>query len=594
VLKGGSVNTKKLGVKTGDQTYNDAVTLEADTTLTTVTAGNVKFDLAVNSDAAGTPRDLTINTAGSGETRFNGAVGGTFELGSLTTNADGTTVLKGGSVNTKKLGVKTGNQTYNDLVTLEADTTLTAGVGSTVEFNSTVDAKTAAGEFLTVNTGTAGKINFFGDVGTLQELKSLTADTNLGQIEFRNELTPTGKQIIKASDLVSLNVSTPAYTPGTNMPQAATIYKRNGDLDITIDGAAGVLPQFVMGDYEKMTVVGNLSITANGPAKLHGDIVALQTLTVKAASIEYKPRGGTNILTWVNSTTTDEGQHFIATKITISPTPVPNPLQLQFASATGTDFAGERKYGPIDQKSLFLGGRVLDLTPKGPVNANVAEVLAGASNQVESVVEHGNTALTQAQTDMLQGIGVYPRDLAPDELMAMLMMGFVIDDYGYNAGRPKYVAIPRLSSAVTALVKEAYEGVFPAGNQRRVAELKAAFQKPWDKFRESADAATDRQTLLKQFVEFLKSGKEDAAMDAARKIKRLFDAIALLGLTQGELNLSKRTILSRFTPDGMETPEFQSVLEGLFGEPAPTGGGKVIASTPAPGTGTAQALAEAE
>src|SRR5205085_10248370 len=112
----------------GAQTYNDAVTLGAATTLTGV--GNT-FNSTVNGAQA-----LTVND--SGTTTFNGAVGNATALTSLTTNAGGTTAINGGAVNT------TAAQTYGDNVTLGAATILT-GVGNS--FNGTVNGAQA----LTVN-----------------------------------------------------------------------------------------------------------------------------------------------------------------------------------------------------------------------------------------------------------------------------------------------------------------------------------------------------------------------------------------------------------------------------------------------------------
>ncbi len=94
-INGGSVRTM------GAQTYNDAVTLGAATTITGV--GNT-FAGTVNGAQ-------TLSIIDSGTTTFGGAVGGTTALSSLTTDVGGTTALNGGSVST------TGAQTYNDAVT---------------------------------------------------------------------------------------------------------------------------------------------------------------------------------------------------------------------------------------------------------------------------------------------------------------------------------------------------------------------------------------------------------------------------------------------------------------------------------------------
>ncbi|HZI50993.1 MAG TPA: DUF4347 domain-containing protein, partial [Terriglobia bacterium] len=99
----------------GNQTYNGAVALAADTTLT---GRDILFSQSIDSDS--TPRALAVNTMASGTMTFGGAVGATSPLASLTTNADGTTAINGGMV------VTIGNQSYNDAITLGADAVLSA------------------------------------------------------------------------------------------------------------------------------------------------------------------------------------------------------------------------------------------------------------------------------------------------------------------------------------------------------------------------------------------------------------------------------------------------------------------------------------
>jgi filamentous hemagglutinin family protein len=135
-IDGGLVRT------TGAQTYGDAVTLGADTTLTSTGGGNIAFASTVNAFDA-TARALTVNTTGTNT--FGGAVGGTNALASLTTSAGGTTVVNGGLVRT------TGDQTYNDALTLGGATTLRTTANGNLSANAAV---TATAGTLTLDTGT--------------------------------------------------------------------------------------------------------------------------------------------------------------------------------------------------------------------------------------------------------------------------------------------------------------------------------------------------------------------------------------------------------------------------------------------------------
>src|SRR5262249_28256913 len=148
-LNGGSVKT------TGAQSYNDPVTPGANTTLTSTGSGNVS--IASTLDGA---FGLTVNTAGT--TTFGGALGGTTTLTSLTTDAAGSTALNGGSVKT------TGAQSYNDAVTLGADTTLASTGSGNISFANTLDGAFS----LTVNT--AGTGAFGGAPGRTTALTPLT------------------------------------------------------------------------------------------------------------------------------------------------------------------------------------------------------------------------------------------------------------------------------------------------------------------------------------------------------------------------------------------------------------------------------------
>ncbi len=127
----------------------DDALLSANTTLTATggsaglgTSGNVTFGGTVNGNAAG--RTLTVNT--NETTTFSGTAGNTTPLTSLTTNAGGTTAINGGSVMTS------GNQIYNDNVTMNQATTLTS-TGGAITFGGNA-TNNAAGAGITVDAPT--------------------------------------------------------------------------------------------------------------------------------------------------------------------------------------------------------------------------------------------------------------------------------------------------------------------------------------------------------------------------------------------------------------------------------------------------------
>jgi hypothetical protein len=158
---------------TGAQTYNDAVTLGADTTLY-----GVGINLGSTIKSNGTKRSLSVND--SGTTTFGGAIGSTTDgekLTSITTDSAGAVAMNAGTVYTSAA------QTYNDNVTLGADTTLT---GSTTTTNGTL----AGGTYGLTVTGNA----VFGN-GTADTLTGLSALSVSGTTAiYTNTITTAGTQ----------------------------------------------------------------------------------------------------------------------------------------------------------------------------------------------------------------------------------------------------------------------------------------------------------------------------------------------------------------------------------------------------------------
>ena len=172
---------------TGGQTYNDPVTLGANTTLSGTA---IAFNGTLNSDA--TPRTLLVNA--SAQTTFAGLVGGVNALASLSTDAAGTTLISGGGVTT------TGGQTYNDPVTLGANATLN---GTAIAFNGTLNSD-ATPRTLLVNA--SAQTTFGGLVGGVSALASLSTDAAGTTVISGGGVTTTGSQTY--SDPVTLGANT--------------------------------------------------------------------------------------------------------------------------------------------------------------------------------------------------------------------------------------------------------------------------------------------------------------------------------------------------------------------------------------------------
>ena len=251
VLGGGSI------VTTGAQVFNDAVFLNAGTTLTSTAGGAIAFALTLDSATTAAPQALAVNTAG--QTIFDGAVGATNALASVTTDnegaADAGTVFNGGSVTT------TGAQVYKDAATLDVATTLTSTAGGNVRFATTVDSNPAgAPQALAVNT--AGETIFGGLVGAAGALASVTTD---------NEGAADQGTFINGGGVATTGAQT--YNDGVTLGAAATLASAaNGAL--TFNGT-------VNGPFALTLDTGGLTVFNN----LVGNTAALAALTTDNAGV---------------------------------------------------------------------------------------------------------------------------------------------------------------------------------------------------------------------------------------------------------------------------------------------------------------------
>jgi hypothetical protein len=176
-LNGGTVTT------TGDQNYDGAVTLGADTSLT---GGTVTFGNSVDGAQA-----LTI----SGNALFGGDFGDLNPLSSL----DVTGMTRFNS----RAGTTTGNQNYGGAATLGSDVTLTSDNGN-ITFNSTIDGN----QFLTLSAS-SGTITVNGAVGGTTPLNTfyarsaadveLNADVSATQFGLGGPTHFTGPRVISAN-----------------------------------------------------------------------------------------------------------------------------------------------------------------------------------------------------------------------------------------------------------------------------------------------------------------------------------------------------------------------------------------------------------
>ncbi|MBN73504.1 MAG: hypothetical protein CME32_29975 [Gimesia sp.] len=270
-INGGSIQTS------GNQIFNDDVELGANTVLTSTGSGAITFNQRLN----GT---YTLELKTDGDTTFNGTVGDTNELASLTTDANGTTFINGGSIATE------GGQLFNDAVLLGANTVLSSSASGSVNFKSTLNGAH------TLNINTAGATIFDDQVGNSTPLTSLTTDV-AGTTEVNGgSITTTGGQTFH--DIVSLG--------------ASVVFTSTSVDDITFDqtltGGNGITIQISSTDdvilKDAVSTDGAVTVTADSDISGTGNM-SMETGSSLEAGTGTIDIDGANVLT--RSLTTTNG-----------------------------------------------------------------------------------------------------------------------------------------------------------------------------------------------------------------------------------------------------------------------------------------------
>ena len=231
----------------GSQTYNGPVTLGQDSTLT-AGSGNVTFDSTIDGNHA-----LTVNS--SGTTTLDGAVGATTGLGSLTTDAGGTTVLSAPTVNGNDI-------TFNDPVVLGNNVTLSVGTGA-LNFNNTID-----GSF-NLTTTNVWNLTMLGAIGSHTPLSSVALDGTFTDLFSGGSITTTGSQTLSsgfAGFTIGANTTLTSTSGAINTPDAVNGVA-NTAYALTIN-TGGTL---TMSEAGTDRIIGALTTNAAGGASLNGD-----------------------------------------------------------------------------------------------------------------------------------------------------------------------------------------------------------------------------------------------------------------------------------------------------------------------------------
>ena len=334
----GTSQINTTGITTvGTQTYQNAVVLGSASTLAT-TNSTITFGTTLDGANA-----LTVQT-GTASTLFDGAVGATTPLASLT--VAGPSQINAGSITT------TGMQDYQQAVTLLSDSKLTSG--SNVTFANTVDGN--------VKLLVAGNAVFDGVVGGTTELANLEV---------------TGTSLI---DTGTINAVGQAYDG------AATL-----GIDTTLTGTLVAFGSTLDGGYA-LKVAGNAAFGG-----VVGGMTPLASLTVTGTTAINGGKIVTSGLQdYQDAVTLGAADTLMATSgpITFEKT-LDGPFDLAVNAGTGlTTFSG----------AVGANTRLTSLTVAGPIAINGGSVLTTGSQAYNGAVTLGaattlgGSTVTFAQT----------------------------------------------------------------------------------------------------------------------------------------------------------------------------------------------------
>ncbi|MBF0460767.1 MAG: filamentous hemagglutinin N-terminal domain-containing protein [Magnetococcales bacterium] len=284
---------------TGGQTYNGSVTLSAATVLTSTGSGTI----ALNGGLTGAGKNLTINTAGTVNLGDGTGADSLTGLGILDVTGTGGINIAASAIDSTGF-----TQEYHNAVVLQPNNvpnTLVTLTGTTVTFDSTVNATTKGKEGLVV-TGAAGSGNavFKGDVGS---------GTNLGSVSVAGTTAFNG----------ATAVTTDSTGSGTGNQTYGGMVTLGNNLALTATGAGAIaLNGGVIGSGK------NLTINAIGTVNL-GDGTGADSLT-GLGILDVTGTGGINIAaSAIDSTGFTQEYH---NAVVLQPNNVPNTL----VTLTGT------------------------------------------------------------------------------------------------------------------------------------------------------------------------------------------------------------------------------------------------------------------
>jgi len=427
VIQGGRITTS------GTQTYNEAVLLNNSTHATTLNTSNaaVLFGDSLN-NATTSAEALTIN-AGTGTVTFQGAVGNstnlamgalavnsgaattftsTVDAASVTTDAAGTVLIKGGRITTS------GAQTYSDAMTLGAHTIL-ASTGGAVNFVSIEDGTSAfdlhvqsatalalgdvdIGGHLHVTTGAGGVSQLTGTRLKVGDTATFTADTGTHQVAALTSTHNTFTGLLTLNQINSGSWADVSVT--TNAPLALGPLQSAGSVNLQTQGALTTSTVSTSGD---LTVNSHGAAVSLGAVVVSGDMAVQTGGGAMAQTGQFVVTGDTSVAAGTGTITLLNALNNFGGSLALqgTSTSVATSGNLQLASVTNSGPMTLRApNGSIDLGTAFITGGDLTLQSRDNMNLGGANITGSLNmSSTTGTVSFGQATVTGNLTAITQG-----------------------------------------------------------------------------------------------------------------------------------------------------------------------------------------------
>ncbi len=571
---------------------------------------------AVTLNVTGTTTISQNVTASAGDITIASAV--TIAAGSPTVSASGNLTTGALNIVSGTPSLSAGGDLVAGAVSVSAGTPVLSAVG-----DLTTGAITGAGN-LTLKSGVPGVTNItsvisVGAIGTAP-----TPGNRFGNITFLSaSVVQLGGDIFAGNVSFQDNI---ASGTRTDVPVVATIF---GDTTafpshtLTID-ANGT---FTMEQNQKLSVddssgaaspIGNLTIKTNHQTLTVGDLSALGKIDLdtgdvnthivlvnrppaherlSSGSADPNPDLGMDIVAGFN------GTGAISMRGTIEVVGGSSTHRIQFAAVNASQdiqsVAGVLNYlpgsnlevipvdistsTPITEPKLLFGTTVLDLVAVGTSGQSPSSLQGSViPRDVQTLQPDQGQEISGALRDALRELGIYARDLRPDEIIEYLIGRALYDDVPYKLDplpTDTQVASNRLPYSPVLPTVDAYRELFfkpeldangnevmENGKPKMVSQDQAIltlFGQTWQQYRsDKQDAATPEG-----YRGYLEANEKNdprfpQALSNLNQLRDLLGMIKGLGLTDTEFGVSRKVLLSKVRPANIREEDFLAVVNG--------------------------------